>query len=360
MNLRLLAIVVAVLAALAATLFFYNRDDGTTAFSSAEGKDLLPDVTARELVRVEILPGEGDPIVLEKGESGGWVLPERSGLPVDFSRFSGLIQTFLDAEVERLVTENPERIARLGLEAVRVRFFAEKDGEADLELLLGESGPSGGRYVRWSDEEAAYLLKSGLRVETSPDRWFAKSPLSEIGPKSIQSIIYEREGTSLVAARKAEGERFTSESIPEGQYVDAEAVETFLGSVTGLRITRPHPKSSPEVEEALADPRRLMLNTFDGRRITLTFGQRPERTLPAEPGEEEEEPEPETVPAGPAMLTLRFGDETESAWVEPAGVLAFEFSGFTYQQLDKKPDTFFTDVPPPLPEEETEMESPIN
>ena len=364
MNLRLLAIVVSVLAVLAAALLFLNRRNGSEAFSKPDRAALLPESVARDLLKIEILPDDGEPITLRRTESGGWILPDQEGLPVDFSRLSRLIQSFLDAEVERLVTENPERIARLGLESVRVRFISDEDEEAALELQLGDTGPSGGRYVRWSNEEAAYLLKAGLRVETTSNRWFAKNPLSGVEPGQIQSFIYERGGGSLVAARKAEGERFTSESIPEGQYLDSESVETFLTSVTGLRLTRPHPQASAEVEEALADPRRLTLNTFDGQRITLSYGRRPEKTLPAEPGETADagdaEPEPETIPAGPAMLAMRFGEKAESAWVAPAKTLAFEFSGFTYEQLDKELDAFLTDVPPPPPEEEAETESPLN
>ena len=340
MNLKLLISFVAGVALLAAGLYLLNRSGSGPTDSDSTLQVLFEQATARDLARLDIKPENEPVIILELDDSGIWRMPELNGLPVDFEKLSRLIDSLVDAEVSRLVTRNPERLDRLGLDQIRLSLSGA-DGETILDVKLGDTSSSAGRYFQIHGDDAAYVLTQSLFIDEQADGWYEKNPLS-FTAEEIQTLeIRWGEETLKVTRPDSETDFALSDQMGDAGSLNTPEIASFIDNLGRIRISNTHDRAGDIAMEATEYITEVTLTPFEGGPIQLAYGRRPEKILPAEGAETEEEPE--TEPAGPALVFLNHDEASQSPWAEASQSLAYEISSFTYERFALEPEAFYLD-----------------
>ena len=109
-----------------------------------------------------------------QGESSLWVLEERFDLPTSYDRISELAQNVSEAKIQRLVSENPDRIATLGFETGERIRFVDKLGMTLSRFSLAKT-ENGRQFMRYEGEEKAFLVDTTFFINSSLDSWLEKS-----------------------------------------------------------------------------------------------------------------------------------------------------------------------------------------
>lgn len=376
---KTLLIVVLVLAALAAGAYVLNRPKPHAAVADTRiGQPVIPASLVERAARVEVSEG-GKTVRLRETGPGSWVVESYHDLPADFSKLSTLVSGFTSAKVERLVTQNPERISRLEFSDTRVAL-ADADGKQLVSVTLGKYADGGGRFLRYADNEfAAYLARINAWIDASERNW-ADSALLKFSNDDIAGVtITFASGEPLSATRADKSALFSVESVPEGRQFKSSAITSLLGTINSLRFTETVEPDAPEAVGAREHARTVTLTTFDGKTITVAIGRQPERTVvkadvvkpdPAALVADIAKPAPvatdstdsaesggpasvlgpvtETLPAGPVFAFISHSDASA-----PVNALmtkrAFQIGEFVLSSLPADRDALFETVPAPEP-----------
>ena len=159
--------------------------------------------------------------------SGAWVV---DGFRSDSGAVSRFFQTLRDTEVTGVAATNPSNHARMGLDAdTAASLEIEQDGSAR-RILVGVEGPRPGTfYARMPDEDAVYLVDSGLRsyVFRHLDDWRNRRMLA-IDTAAVRRITVERDGESATLVRTDSTWTFAN-----GDSANARTVQNMLGELGG-------------------------------------------------------------------------------------------------------------------------------
>lgn len=276
MNTKTLFLGVAILG-LVAGLVFWQSQRGTTAppRPGLVGQPLLSPETLAEASRLELAVGNGGRrVVLEKKEEGRWHLPEYHGLPVDFDKLRRFTQSLLDAKVDRHVTDSAERIERLGLGRNVIELF-ESGGESLWRLETGDSGPSGGNFIRLSKADGAFLTVSSIFPDTQSRNWPVKQPLQgSVEDIARVKVEFPGESEALRFEREEKGANFGSPDLAENQSVKNSEVTRLVRSILNGRYTEVVSADDPEAVAAREQSRAITLTNFDGDTKVVRVGRR--------------------------------------------------------------------------------------
>jgi len=146
MKLKTLALAVAILAVLSLAAYYLQRPPATAGSDPRVHQPVFDAKLLEKTAKIS-LADQGKTVVLARQPDGKWVVPSYYDLPADFSKLSRFIDDLSGAKIQRLVTQNPERLARLdgeqpGAEAGRVaklRPSAHRDLERRLDEVRGVS-----------------------------------------------------------------------------------------------------------------------------------------------------------------------------------------------------------------------------
>jgi hypothetical protein len=393
MKLRHLIISVVVLAVLSAVVFFVRRPGPAPSEDSRLHQPLVDRATVEKATKLRV-SDQGKTVTLVRQSDGSWRNTSYYDLPADFAKLSGFIGNLTDAKIDRLVTSNPERIARLEFKDTKIELLDAADKPL-WSLTLGKTPDAGGgRFVRFADEPKAYLASLSVWLDTEPKNW-ADSELLNLKPEDIAKLEVPFDaGGPVVFARAKKEDPWTSDKTPAGQKVKADKISSTLGSIGSVRFSDTSNPDDPNAAAAKAHERVFKLTTFDGKTYTVAMGRKPEekklkppapstdgKTGPAalgsvadlakkdaepkpgeaKPGEEKKAddekkplaPEYETIPAGPVYVFISSSDPAA-----PINALmqkrAFQVSDYIFTGISQNPADFFEPAPPqaaPKPEE---------
>ena len=278
MKLKTLLIVILALAALAGGTYFLNHSDRNAGASDERvNQPLVASALVDRTARLE-LSENGQTVRLHQSAPGTWLVESYYDLPADFTKLSSLVSSLTSAKVERLVTQNPERIVRLEFKDTRIAF-ADANGKPLVTLTLGKNADGGGRFVKFDDTPKAYLSRVNVWLDATARNW-ADTTLLAFSHDDIASITLSfPSGEPLTLTRADKTAAFTAASTPAGQQVKASAVTTLLSDVDNLRFTETSAPDAPEAVGAREHARTLTLKTFAGKTYTVALGRQPERTI---------------------------------------------------------------------------------
>ncbi len=378
MKLKSLVIVILALAALAGGAYFLNNSGRTTASADNRvGQPLVAPSLVERVSRVELSEG-GKTVRLRQSEPGKWLVESYHDLPADFPKLYSLVGDLTSAKVERLVTQNPERIQHLEFSDTRVAF-ADAEGKSLVTITLGKHADGGGRFVKFDDTPKAYLSRVNVWLDATAKNW-ADTSLLKLSHDEVASITLPfASGNPLTLTRAEKSKPFTAASTPEGQQVKASAVTSLLSNLGSLRFSETSAPDAPEAIGAREHAREITLTTFDNKTYTVALGRQPERTVvkpeatkadptvavslvadATQPTLEETAsdksgpaalvgPLTETVPAGPVFAFVTHSDA--SAPIN--GLMkkrAFQISEHTFTSLPAKAADLFEPIPKATPE----------
>jgi hypothetical protein len=358
MKLRTLVIAIAVLAALSIAAYLKDRPQAAPSEDPRVGKALLdPDTAARASGLV--VADQGKKVELARNADGSWRVSSYFDMPADFEKISRLVQDLNEAKVDRFVTSNPERLARLEFKdsAISLKDSAGKD---IWSLTLGKTAENGnGRFIRFGGEPRAFF--SGLHVWLDTDaKGWASAQLVSVKPDEVAKIEIPFDGgPQVVLSRAKKDAPWTAADSPAGQKLIADQASSLLTSLTSLRFSDTVDMKDPAAAEAAAHMRTFRLTTFDGKTLTVALGRKPEekKMKPPVPDAKQElaplgkstevkaeakpvAPEFETIPAGPVFVVVSSSD-SHAAINDLMKRRAFEVDEYTFTKLPQKTADLF-------------------
>jgi hypothetical protein len=325
MKLKALVVAVAVLAVLSAIAFWANRAQSPAAPDPRVGKP-LGDPAAIEKAAVVRLSDQGRTILLTRAGDGSWRDTSYFDLPADFAKLSSFAGDLVAARIQRLVTANPDRMARLEFKDTRIEFL-DAAGRALWSATLGKSPDSGGRFVRFDGEDKAYLASPNLSLDVEPRDW-ANAQLLDLKSDDVASMeVGFDQGASVTVARTAKEGPWTAGPAPAARTVNADAVSSLLASLGALRFTDTSDLADPQVGAAKRHLRMVRITSFKGQTTVVSMGRKPEEKKP-------------DVPAGPVYVFITSSDNKAPI----NGLMqrrAFQIDEYTFTSLPQKPADLF-------------------
>ena len=298
-------------------------------------------------------------------------------MAADFSKLSGFVGNLTDAKLQRLVTSNPERIARLEFKDTKIELLGA-DGKVNFSVILGKNPETGGgRFVRFGEENKAYLASLNAWIDGESRNW-ANPELISLKLDDLARVeIPFAEGGPLVVSRAKKEDAWTADRTPEGQRVKADKIGSLLSTLATVRFTESTATDDANATAAKANLRTFKVTTFDNKTVTVALGRKPEekklkaptpgadgksgpaalgsvsdlaKKEEAKPGEAKKDdkplaPEFETIPAGPvfAYITHSEGSQPINALMQKR---AFQIAEYSFTSLPQKAEEMFEPVPP--------------
>lgn len=372
MKLKILVLVVAILAVLSLAAYYLQRPPTPTGADPRINQPVF-DPTALDKTAKIRLADQGKTVVLARQPDGKWIVPSYYDLPADFSKLSRFIGDLASAKIQRLVTRNPERLARLEFKDTSIALLDPAD-KTLWTLTLGKDAEGGGRFVRFGDEKKGYQANLSLFLDSTPKNW-ADTLLIDLKPDDIAGVeITFGEDAPVAATRAKKDAAWVAEKAPDGQRIKSDRITSLLNSFTSLRFQDTSDLADANVEAARKHSRAVKLTTFDRKTITVEIGRKPEEkkvidaprpeikggnvadaqiAVPVKPvtppPAKPEEPKTETIPAGPVYTFITSSDPaaTVNALMKKRAFQSFDWN---FTSLPQKRDELFEPVPAPPPE----------
>lgn len=376
MKIKTLVVSIIVLAVLAVGAYVLQRPSPPPPADARLNQTMVDRAAIEKAAKIRISDA-GKNLELTRQADGSWKVPSYFDMPADFSKLSGFVGSLTEAKLQRLVTSNAERIGRLEFKDTKVELLDASD-KVVFTVTLGKNPETGGgRFVRFGDEQKAFLASFSAWLDTEARNW-ANAELTNIKPDDVAKIeIPFAEGGPITVSRTKKEDAWTADKTPAGQKVKADRIASLLSSVGTVRFTDSSATDDANAVAAKANQRSFKLTTFDGKTISVAMGRKPEekklkppaasadgKTGPAalgsvadlakkeeaKPGEKKDDkplaPEFETIPAGPVFAFVSHSDASAPVNSHMAK-RAFQIAEFAFTGLPQKADELFEAAPPP-------------
>lgn len=392
MKLRTLVVTIVVLALLSGIVALLGRRQAPAATDPRVGQPLVERSVVEQAGRLR-LSDQGKTVTLARQSDGSWRVSSYFDLPADFSKLSRFVDELSEAKLQRLVTSNADRVARLDFKETKIELLdhAEKDLWS---VTLGKAAETGGRFLRFGSEPKAYLANLNVWIDADAKNW-ANAQLLEVKADDVAKVELtvpsasadnpNAVATKVVVSRAKKEEAWAAEPTPAGQKLKSDRIGSLLSSLTSLRFTDTLEPTDPKVDSAKTHERHYRLTTFDGKTYTISIAQKPEekKLKPPTPGADGKSgpaalgtvgelakaeaakspageagqattpatplaPEFETIPAGPAFVSVASSDANA-----PINVMmqkrAFQVGEYAVTALPQTSTDIFELAPPPAP-----------
>ncbi len=362
MNIKNLYISAGVLAVLAIITSLLNRSNNAPLLDERVGSNVVDATLLRDTAQI-IVETDGQSITLVNDlDQKTWILEEKHRLPTSYTRISQLARNVSDAKLQRLVSENPERIATLGFEGGdRIRFIDSSDNEI-VAFDLGKETDNGRQFLRYSGEEKAFLVNTTFFIDSNLDSWLEKKLLAfEADEVASISATLQNTDALTVSRDNADSDWSTEDSLPEMKILNQSSISQIASRFSGLSFTATGAIDDPNVAAARKNSHTFDLRLKNGKSYQYRIGRQPEVKVEREVEKEDEngektmETEEEIItPEGPVYFFIVASDENDPV-NEYMKRSAFEASSYQFTSLPESLDALLSDAPEP----EVEAPSPL-
>ena len=354
MNLKNLYISAGILAALAIITSFLKSSNNAPLLDERVGSSIVDASLLRNAAKIIVTDDGRTLTMISDSEQNQWTLEEKHNLPIRYDRISRLAQSVTDAKLQRVVSENPDRIAGLGFDTGSSIRFIDSDGNDIVAIDLGKKTDNQRQILRYQGEEKAFLANTTFSIDSNPDSWLEKALVS-FEADDVTGIEAElQNGDTLSVTRDDADSDWQSEELPEGKILNQYSVEQIATRLAGLNFTATADKDDDAVTAARENSHSFDLSLKDGRSYRYTIGRQPEVTIEksvekeGEDGETTTEMETEVVlPEGPVYFFITAEDASDpvNGYMENS---AFEVSSYQYTSLPSSTDSLLSDAPEPV------------
>ena len=245
-----------------------------TAGSTPAAKSmLLPELASFEPSVIEI-EGEQSTLRLDR-EGQTWRIEAASGYPADAAKVGKLLDDLKQAEVRRPVVSGARYHAALHVtheEHERKLRLAGGSGEPSVELFVGTSPNYGINHVRRGDRDEVYEVKGlspwDMRPEASS--WI-ETRLVDVEPDRVRALSLSNAHGAFELRRGDDGAFTLASGGSPGAALDGSAVDGFVGSLTGLRMSEPAGRVEGGADHGLAAPAGRLSLVYDADGVSKTF-----------------------------------------------------------------------------------------
>jgi hypothetical protein len=356
MKLKPLTLSVVVLAVLCLLAWSLTKPPRLTGTDPRVGQPLVSNETIKATAQLK-LTENGKTVLLKKLPDDTWQVASYYDFPADFSKLASFIHDLTDAKIQRFVTANPERFARLEFKDSAIALL-DTHGKELWSLTLGKTADSGGRFVHFDDEKRVYLTQLNAWIDSESHNW-ADSALLHLKPEDIAKVEISFPGSPAVTAHRTTATAaFKSDATPSGQQLKTDEITNLLSSLTALHFTDTTAKDDPAAKAAAAHERTLKLTTFGGESYAIALGRTPEskklktakpETTPSKSDAKPDAPKPakpayETIPAGPVFVSVT-SSNAKAAINEMMQKRAFKVADYAFTSLPQTAADLFESLP---------------
>jgi hypothetical protein len=353
MNIRNLYISAGVLAVLAIVTSLFKKSDSAPLLDDRVGTPIIEPAALRDTAKIIVETEEESLTFTNAGESNLWTLEERFNLPTSYDRISELARNVSEASIQRLVSENPERIATLGFETGESIRFVDNSGNDIVAFQLGKETENGRQFMRYEGEEKAFLVDATFFINSNLDSWLEKKlvDFEADDVTSIEASLQNGEQIS-VTRENADSDWETTGTLPEGKILNQSSIGQIATRISGLTFTATAKTGNENVVAAKEHSHRFTLKLSNGDSYEYAIGRQPEVKVEkevereGENGETTTEIEEEVVtPEGPVyyFIASSNNDDPVNAYMDRA---AFEASSYQFTSLPDTLDKLLSDAPP--------------
>ena len=228
-------------------------------------------------VRQVLIKGAGDKVLatLVRGDKG-WTLAQKGGYAVDSGKLRELLLKLAEARLIEQKTGAADKYATLGVQDVAAAdakgVQIELDGLAQpFVLIIGDSNPRGGTYVRRAGEAQSWLTGASLTVDRDTANWLRKDLVSLPATRIASVTLTPGEGKPVrIEKQAADGADFHLLDVPKGREPgDAFTINAIAGVLDGLQLDDVMPAAEAPAP-APAAARKARFETVDGVVVELT------------------------------------------------------------------------------------------
>jgi hypothetical protein len=162
-GLRSTIALVVVLAGLGAYIYFVTSKvpEGGPTSDDAKKEKVFAALQADKIEEVKVSTAAGDSTTLKK-DGSSWKITQPSDLPASESDVSQLTSALGQADIVRVIDENPSNLNDYGLSNPRVEVDFKAAGDKDYrKLFIGEKTPTGGDFfAKRNDEKKVFLISA--------------------------------------------------------------------------------------------------------------------------------------------------------------------------------------------------------
>lgn len=351
MNLRNLYLSAGVLAVLAILTNFFKNKDAAYDEDPRIGTPIVLEASLRDTHSVT-LKSDGETITIRRNEtSGKWLLDQLYDMPVNMSSLSRLIGPLSNATILRLVTSKQERLDSLGFDRSESLEILDGNQQAVLSIALGKTTDDGRQFIRFADEDKAYLVSESIFLDSDANSWLDKQ-LVTFDAAQLRSIALDFEdGQQVTLQRENADATWTSPDLPTGKQPQATSLSSLINRLASISFTKTAALDDTQVKAAREHSRKLELKLDNGTLYSIAIGRQPEVKVSKEV--ETENADGETItetkeevetPAGPVYLFATVSD-AEHPLNQYMAKAAFEISSYTFTSLPETLDDLLEDAP---------------
>lgn len=253
-GLRSTIALVVVLAGLFAYIYFVTWKQPAEPASKLE--KVFAGLAVDKIDELKITSDKGDVTTLKK-DSGGWQIVSPVTAKADETEASGIANALGQAEVSRVIDENPTSLKDYGLEKPRIVIEFKASGDKDSRrLTLGEKSPTGSDiFTKRNDDKRVFLI--GSTQETTFNRStfdLRDKTVLKFERDKVDGIEVRAGGKTVQLAKDGSDWKLTQ---PLQTRADYGAVEGLIGRVQSSLMKSivsddPSPAESEEVRPGQA------------------------------------------------------------------------------------------------------------
>lgn len=348
MKVKHLVIAVAILGVASVATWFLKRDDGAPKADPRKGQLLLAADMVGQIRGVDLHTTNGNvEVATADGSDTRWIVRNYHELPADFSKVASLIKDLREAKVVQLASARPERIEQMQFDGTSITLRGA-DGAALRTFHLGKNYDSGGRFIKFDDENKAYVASISTYLDGTAKNW-ANTALVTAKPEEVVGLtVGFADGSSLRLKRDNGTAAWSSDELKEGETLKEADVNSLVSKLTGLRFSETADPTAEDVVAARANARSMQLTLTTGKTYDISMGRQPAPPAPPPPPPAEDGSTPEAPPApkpGPVYVEVKSSDANEpiNATMQKR---AFQIYEWTFTSLPADRHALVNPAPP--------------
>jgi hypothetical protein len=285
-NLAVLAVVALVMVGLAAWALQYQASLVAPKYPVETFFPGLAD-EARNVARIHIESQKYGALDIAFKPSAGWVLPAQHDYPADFNQVRTTIVGMSGLETIQPETARKDWLNYLGLGAPAKHgsgtliALIDEHGRVLASMIagktkdIGDPGGSLGLFVRKTDSDQSWLLRSVFSPTADPKDWMNKEVIDIAQARIQEADVSPPTGPAYTVRReKPSDPDFTLVNMPKGRDISyPSAPDGVAGGLVGFSFDDVAPASTID----FGDAARLVTKTFDGLTVIADVAKKDDK-----------------------------------------------------------------------------------
>jgi hypothetical protein len=248
--------------------------EGGAATTDAKKEKVFATLQADKIEEVRVATASGDATTLKK-DGGTWKITQPSELPASESEVSGLTSALGQAEITRVIDENPSNLNDYGLSNPRVEIDFKASGDKEYrKLYIGEKTPTGGDlFAKRNDEKKVFLIPA--TNDTSFNRTtfdLRDKTLLKFEREKVDALDIDAGGKTLAIAKDGGEWKMSKPVQTKADFGSVEGLVGRLQTVQMKSIVADTASPADLKKYGLDKPEATINVNLGSARATLLFG----------------------------------------------------------------------------------------